>query len=259
MKYNPIKIKKRYDKIADEEDIQEKGKSLRTEIPRELIMRYLKSTDNVLDAGGGTGVNAIAMAKKCKNVTLLDISRRIIEKARKNVIKAKLLNKIDLVEGDIIDLKKFNDREFSFIVCVGDSISYVLNERFRAMKELIRVAKRGAIIFIGCDSKYGFMRNYLEKGDLNEVIKINETHETYCGMGPRTHVYSVEEMKKILEKNKCKILKIFSTPSITDSVDRRKFFSKKKWAKLRKLEMNICDKPELLGIGNHLLFIARKK
>jgi len=28
---------------------------------------------------------------------------------------------------------------------------------------------------------------------------------------------------------------------------------------LKKLEMEICTKPELLGVGNHLLFIAKKK
>lgn len=106
-----------------------------------------------------------------------------------------MLNKIDLFEGDISNLEQFKEGQFSFIVCVGDAISYVLDNRFKAMKELVRVAKRGSILVIGCDSKYGFMRLYLAEGNLNEAIKINKTHETYCGMGPRTHVYSIDEMR----------------------------------------------------------------
>ncbi len=127
------------------------------------------------------------------------------------------------------------------------------------MKELVRVAKRGSILVIGCDSKYGFMRLYLAGGNLNEAIKINKIHETYCGMGPRTHVYSIDEMRELLEKNGCKVLEIVSTPTISDTVDKKQFYEKKKWTKLKKIEMEICTKPELLGVGNHLLFIAKKK
>lgn len=258
MIYNPKKVKKAYDKIADEEDRQEKKLTLRTEIPREFIKKYLKKSDIVLDAGGGTGINAIMMAKKCKRVILFDISTNILKHAEKNIKKARLLKKIDLLEGDISNLEQFKDGQFSFVVCVGDAISYVLDNRFKAMKELVRVVKRGSILVIGCDSKYGFIRLYLVEGDLNEAIKINKIHETYCGMGPRTHVYFINEMRELLEKNGCKVLEIASTPTITDTVDRKKFCDKKKWGKLKKLEMEICTKPELLGVGNYLLFIAKK-
>ena len=259
MKYDPKKVKSRYDEIADEEDRQEKKPTLRTEIPREFIKKYIKKTDVVLDAGGGTGINSIMMAKKAKHVTLIDISTEIVNHAIKNVKNAKLANKVDILEGDISNLKQFKDAQFSFVVCVGDAISYVLENRFKAMKELVRVAKKNSIMIIGCDSKYGFMRQYLKDGDLKEAININKTHETYCGMGPRTHVYAIDEMKQLLEKNGCEVLEIASTPTITDTVDRKQFYEPKKWAKLKKLEMELCTKPELLGIGNHLLFIARKK
>jgi len=258
MKYNSKKVKERYDEIADEEDKQEKDKNLRTEIPREFIKKYLKKSDVVLDAGGGTGINAIMMAKRCKQVHLIDISDEILNKAKENIKNTNLSN-IDISQGDISNLKQFKDEQFSFIVCVGDAISYVLENRFKAMKELTRVAKKGSIMVIGCDSKYGFMRQYLKKGDLNETIKINKTHETYCGMGPRTHVYSIDEMKKLLEKNNCEVLEIASTPTITDTVDRKQFQKPKDWKRLKKLEIELCTKPELLGIGLHLLFIAKKK
>ncbi|NCO27673.1 MAG: hypothetical protein AUJ99_05950 [Caldisericum sp. CG2_30_36_11] len=259
MKYDPDKVKKRYDEIADEEDRQEKKPSLRTEIPREFIKKYIKKTDVVLDAGGGTGINAIMMAKRCKHVTLIDISTEIVNHAIKNVKNAKLSNKIDILERDISDLKQFKDRQFSFVVCVGDAISYVLENRFKAMEELVRIAKKNSILVIGCDSKYGSMRQYLKDGDLEEAIRINKTHETYCGMGPRTHVYDIDEMKQLLEENGCEVLEIASTPTIIDTVDKEQFYEPKKWAKLKKLGIKICTKPELLGIGNHLLFIAKKK
>jgi ubiquinone/menaquinone biosynthesis C-methylase UbiE len=51
---------------------------LRVELPREFIKKYIKKNDIVLDAGGGTGINSIVMAKLCKKVTLLNISPGIL-------------------------------------------------------------------------------------------------------------------------------------------------------------------------------------
>ena len=79
----------------------------------------------VLDAGGGTGLTAILMAQRCTQVTLLDLSPRILELAARNIKNAELTAKIDLVEGDITDLHRFPDAAFSFVVCVGGSLSYV--------------------------------------------------------------------------------------------------------------------------------------
>jgi len=259
MRYNPDKVKKRYDEIADEEDQQEKRQTLRTEIPREFIKRHIRKNDVVLDAGGGTGINSIMMAKIARHVTLIDLSPEIVKRAAKNIREARLSDKIDILEGDISNLKRFKEGQFSFVVCVGDSISYVLENRHKALKELVRVAKKESIIVIGCDSKYGFMRQYLAKGNLDEAISINKTNETYCGMGPRTHVYEIDEMKEMLNKNGCEVLEIASTPTITDTVEKKLFYAPEKWAKLKKLEMDICTKPELLGIGNHLLFVAKKR
>jgi ubiquinone/menaquinone biosynthesis C-methylase UbiE len=74
MIYNPKTIRDAYDQVSEKEDRFEKGFSLRNEIPREFIKKYLGASDVVLDAGGGTGINAIMMASRCKKVTLVDIS-----------------------------------------------------------------------------------------------------------------------------------------------------------------------------------------
>ena len=98
MIYNPKHVKDTYDKIADDEDQKEKTQNLRTKIPREFIKKYIKKTDIVLDAGGGTGINAIMMAKKCKHVSLVDISTEIIHRAKTNVKEAKLFKKVSIIE-----------------------------------------------------------------------------------------------------------------------------------------------------------------
>lgn len=243
MTYDPKKIINSYKKNADREDQAEKGVSLRTEIPREFIKKYLKSDDVVLDAGGGTGINAIMMAQRCSRVTLLDITPRILRLAEKNIEEAGLSDKIDLVEGDISDLIQFQDGQFTFTVCVGDAISYVLEKRFKAMSELARVTQIGSILIIGCDSKFGFLRMKLSIGKFDEAQEIFESNETYCGMGPRTHLYTVDEMKSLLEGNGCRVMETASTPSVSNTFDTSFYYEHGMWDKLKALELEICTKP----------------
>ncbi|MFL7794227.1 MAG: class I SAM-dependent methyltransferase [Anaerolineae bacterium] len=264
MSYNPQAIKEAYNQAAEEEDQAEKQPSLRTEIPREFIKRYLKPSDLVLDAGGGTGINAIMMAQQCKKVTLLDITPRILELAAANIENAGLMDAIDVIEGDITDLGQFSNWAFSFVVCVGDSISYVLDKRECAVNELVRVARPGSVLIIGCDSKYGFIGLHLRNNLLDKAIEIYETSECYS-VGAKTHLYTIEEMTELLESAGCKILEIASTPTLADTIDKHAFFAEldeeafqSKWKKLKALEMQLCIQPELLGIGLHLLFVARK-
>jgi ubiquinone/menaquinone biosynthesis C-methylase UbiE len=258
MTYDPAAVRKAYNQVVEEEDQAEKDRSLRTEIPREFIKRYLKPSDVVLDAGGGTGINAIMMAERCRKVTLLDLSPRVLELAAINIQNAGLTETIDVVEGDITDLTRFKDGTFSFVVCVGDSISYVLDARFTAIRELVRVAEHGSIFVIGCDSKYGFMRLHLSQGLLDEAISIHTTSECYCGMGPKTHLYTVDEMTKLLENAGCEVLEVASTPAFTDTINRDLYSEEEEWEQLKTLELEVCTKSELLGMGHHLLFIARK-
>ena len=168
---------------------------MRVELPREFVIKYLRPDDVVLDAGGGTGINAILMAQRCQRVTLLDITPGILDLARENIAAAGLSARIEVIHGDITNLGRFADGAFSFVLCVGDAISYVLDRRFQAMVELVRVARPGAILIVGCDSKLGFLRLMLRRGLLDEALAIHKTGECRCGMGPRTHLYTVAEMR----------------------------------------------------------------
>jgi ubiquinone/menaquinone biosynthesis C-methylase UbiE len=158
MGYNPEAVREAYDEIAEREDQFEKSFSLRNAIPREFIKRYLSASDVVLDAGGGSGINAIMMARCCQRVTLVDISPRLLDLAATNIQTAGLTDKIDLMEGDISHLEHLGDAAFSFVTCLGGTLSYVRDRGRQALQELVRVARPGAVLIIGCDSRYGFVR-----------------------------------------------------------------------------------------------------
>ena len=127
------------------------------------------------------------------------------------------LRTVELVRGDITDLRRFDDGSFSFLLCVGDAISYVRDKRFEALRELVRVVREGSILIVGCDSRLGFLRLKLAQGELDEALAIAESGECFCGMGPRTHLYTVDEMTAMLEAAGCDVLEIASTPTFADT------------------------------------------
>lgn len=145
MNYHAESIRRAVGQIAERKDELEKTPFLRNEIPREFIKRYLELSDVVLDAGG-TGINAIMMARVCKRVTLIGISPKVLKLAEANVNRAGLAAKIDLGEADITDLGRFEDGQFSFVICVGGALSHVLDKNRQAMGKLVRVARKVDLI-----------------------------------------------------------------------------------------------------------------
>lgn len=260
-RYNPKRIQDQYNKVAKREDEGEKRKySLRNQMPRYSISKLVKKNMKVLDAGGGSGINSILMAKKGAKITLLDLSDRLLEIARKNIKKAKQEKNITVIHGDITNLSLFRNNSFDLVVCAGDSLSYVLSGRFKAIKELVRVCKHGKKLILGCDGKYGFMALNLHEGHLKEALSILKTNETIDGMGAKTHLYTIEEMKNLLEKNNCKLLEYLSMPSIAYEYSKtfKQYKNPKDWKKLLELELQISSNSHIAGAGIHLLFIAQK-
>ena len=198
------------------------------------------------------------MAGLCQKV-LLDLTPAILALSSKNVAAAGVSGTVDLVQGDITDLSRFDDGSFSFLLCVGDAISYVLDKRFEALRELVRVVREGSILIVGCDSRLGFMRLKLAQGEIDEVLAIAESPECFCGMGPRTHLYTADEMTAMLGAAGCDVIEIASTPTFADTLDADQYSTPAELAKLKALELEMCTRKELLGMGLHLLFVARKR
>lgn len=259
--YNREALREAYDEIAAVEDGFEKGFSLRNEIPREFIRKYLKASDIALDAGGGTGINATMMAQRCKRVTLVDLSPRVLELALANTRDAGLTEKITLVEGDVSDLAQFGDEEFSFVVCIGGVLSYLLDKGQAAVRELVRVARKDAALIIGCDSKYGFVRWLLNEtesgGQLDAALGVYQAGEYQAGKNVFARLYTVRELVALVEGEGCEIVEVASTPILVDTWDQSTYPIEEQ-RKLKSLELKVCTVPELLGVGHHLFCVARK-
>ncbi len=248
----PLKenIIREYSERVEIENKSERDRDLRVDIPRKWIQKYIQPRDEVLDAGGGTGLNAMIMAKLCRQVFLMDLTPAILAKAKDNIAH---ITNISLSLGDVQNIP-FSSETFHLTVCLGDAISYVLDQREQAFDELTRVTRKNGILIIGCNSKYGLIRRRLAENDIAGALKIYQTNQTQCVMGPKTHLYTVAEGHRYLRDRGCRIV---STSSTLTFVDSDRDIPDKQWQELINHELTHSHEAEWLG-GEHLIFIARK-
>ena len=89
----------------------------RRRIPGKIISRLKpQKTDVILDIGGGTGYNSIRVKKACRRVIVLDISWKMLRRAKKHP-------QIELVLGDARMLP-FKKKSFDAVMAV-DSLHHI--------------------------------------------------------------------------------------------------------------------------------------
>lgn len=107
----------------------------------ENIARWLKPKpgEQLLDLGGGTGMNVPALVKRGAEVTVLDASRDMLRQARAKGVPA------HLKLGDARELP-FPEEQFDGAIC-SDAWHHMVQQD-RVAKELARVLKPGGRVVI---------------------------------------------------------------------------------------------------------------
>ncbi|MCC7415792.1 MAG: methyltransferase domain-containing protein [Acidobacteria bacterium] len=103
----------------------------------------IRSGDRVLEVGVGTGVNLSLYPRDCA-VTGVDLSSKMLEKARKRVIRKGLRN-VRLAEMDAANLR-FADHSFDLVY--APYVISVVPDPVAVTREMLRVCKPGGRIVI---------------------------------------------------------------------------------------------------------------
>ncbi len=167
------------------------------------IRRFVpkKKTATILDAGGGTGIWAIELAKMGYQVTLTDISKGIQEKVK----ELALGKQIKIVTSNICDMAEFPNGCFDMALCEGDPISYCGDYK-KALAEVVRVTKPGGVVIASVDSRMSALNWLSKEGDRDGVEKLLKTGEvlmpTKIGkLAYPIHAFTTGELKGLFQFN----------------------------------------------------------
>ncbi len=129
----------------------------------DYLATHLPESGHVLDVGGAAGRYACWLAERGFDVTLIDLSERQVELARKNAEERGFDAKISAEQGDVRDLR-FADGSFDAVCCLGGPLSHVVDddERATAMAELRRVARHDSPVFVSVISRFAAIQDILK-------------------------------------------------------------------------------------------------
>lgn len=236
-----------------------------------FLKKYLPKKGTILDAGGGPGRYSIELAKLGYNVILLDYVPENLELAKIKLKKEKVQHKIkNIIEGSITDLSNFKSESFDAVLCLGGPLSHVHpnKKRKKAVKELIRVAKKSAPIFISVMGKFGTISRFHkwidEIKDTPHFRKFYVKGDDYQWHGGKAyaHFFEVDELKSLFA-NKVKFLENVGLEGLASPCQKEinKMAKKepKAWKNWLEMHNKNCTNKEVAEFSLHFLIIGRKK
>ncbi|MFM7201000.1 MAG: class I SAM-dependent methyltransferase [Myxococcota bacterium] len=166
----------------------------------------------ILDAGGGGGKFSARFAALGHAVTVLDLSPGMVELARQKLEAEGLATLASFVVGNVLALP-FPDASFDLVFCEGDPVSYCLEQYPRAMAELVRVARPGAPVILGVDSRYDHLvLGALQAEDKTGALALMNSGRSTCPYGLPVHTFTFEELHAGMHQAGAVVDEIFGKP-----------------------------------------------
>lgn len=157
----------------------------------ELIWNELKPGDHVLEIATGTGIIALEISRKVKEVTATDISGPMIDIAKEKAEKAGIDN-IDFSIQSGYALPFDGGR---FDVCIVANALHVMKEPEKCLKEIARVLKADGLLITPT-----FCHGETFKARIISRIMEFSGFKAY-------HKYTIQEFADVVEKSGFRILK----------------------------------------------------
>ena len=165
MSYNPEIPRNRYDNYGDHEwtRLERDGHGeLLYQVHHEILTRYIKPADKVLEIGAGSGRYTKDIVAMCAELTVADISSHQIEFNKAKMCEFAVIDKIKAFHVlDVLDMGIFEDSSFDCVVCIGGVINYLLDKEKDGIQEMLRVLKPNGILIVGTMSFIGAALYYL--------------------------------------------------------------------------------------------------
>ncbi|WP_438351131.1 class I SAM-dependent methyltransferase [Paenibacillus sp. FA6] len=240
------------------------------------IRQYLPVKGRILDNGAGPGKYAIALAQQGYQMTLTDLTPKLVEIAKEKAYQYSVDSLFDGFHvADARDLSQFVDESFDASLMLGPM--YHLQDeidRRTAVQELHRVTKSGSYVFVAFRSRTNhalaslLSPNHWKPNDnmnaIQEFMNNGSFNHTDEGRYTGAYFYNVEDINPFMESNGFQSIHLIGSTNIGAILNEEQLsYWKQKgteeYAQLVDLLIQTAQDPALLGISSHLLYIGRKK
>jgi len=235
-----------------------------------FLTKYLPEGGLILDAGGGPGRYTIELAKRGYDVVLLDMVPEMLRLAERKVKRDGVKRRVkQIIEGSIEDLSMFRDETFDSVLCLGAPLGHILERqrREKAAKELVRVAKKDAPLFVSVISRLGLLKTLLIRfqDDIHQAknqLEIGDYIPGVHGEGfTAAHWFLPEELRDLFEAQGVEVLEMAGLEGLSSHHPKetnRLSKDEEKWKIWMEVIMKTCTYPGVVGCSEHFLLVGRK-
>lgn len=242
--------------------LNEPWNRLRYTICRANLSRHLPPGHlNILDAGGGSGSDAIPLAQEGHRVTLLDYSEQMLNEARRAAEAQGVIHHMTFHHASLFDLSDlFPQPAFDVVIC-HNVIQYV-DDMAGAVQAVCKPLKPGGVASIININRYSdTLQAALLRHDLDEALSNINIHASYTPLFDATlHRCSGEEMIDALEAAGCALLGHYGVRCVNDYIANNDLkYDPTFYARLEQLELALTDQYPYYLIARFFQLIGRKK
>lgn len=240
------------------------------------IKSMLPQSGHILDNGAGPGKYAMELAKHSYDVTLTDLTPRLVQLAREKAAELGLMERYrGFHTANATNLSLFPSEHFDASLMLGPLYHLQqLEERNLAAKELYRVTRRGGYVFVAFMSRTRHLLTSLaypqswKPTDNMEAIRafldsgiFNHSDE---GRFTGVYYYNIEDIKPFMEAHGFDTVKLIGSSSIAgglggEQLDYWRSRGEKEYTNFVQLVCESAEDVHLLGASSHLLYIGVKK
>lgn len=243
---------------SDESSRLTKSKAAQVEffINVRFIEKYLTPGAKILDIGAGAGEYSLYFARKGYDVSALEL-------ADSNIIafKMKLTPQahVKLLQGNALDLSCYADESFDIVLLFGPLYHLHADaDKLRCLEEAKRVCKANGKIFIA------FISNDIV------ILTMQQEHPEYLLQGAYDKetfrlydfpfvFHTMDRCRALLQEGGINILHEVASDGVSELIKQTiNCMDEATFQQYLQYHFHLCEKPECIGMSNHLLFVGSK-
>ncbi len=221
------------------------------------IEEHLAPGSRILDIGAGTGAYSLYFAEKGHRVSALELADSNIA-----VFRSKLRPglPVELVQGNALDLCRYPDAAFDAVLVFGPLYHLHSEEdRLRCIQEAKRVCKPGGMLF------FSFISNdivilTMQQAQPDYLLRGAYDKETFRLVDFPFVFHTVDACRALLGKAGITPIQELAADGLSELLaEMINAMDPETYRQYLRYHFYLAQKPETLGMSNHLLFVAKNE
>lgn len=253
-------IEEFYSKYDEDKRLNSKNHLPEYLITMKYIEKYLFPGAKIAEIGAGTGRYSVALAEKGYAVTAVELVQHNIGIFEK---KLKPHHDIKIYQGNAVDLSFLESSAYDIVLLLGPMYHlFTLEEKHRALREAIRIAKTGGVIYAAyCNSDTTMYKMFYKRRILEYVEKYGMDEEYHAASSPNEVfcLYKKPEIDALMRAYNVTRLHFVGVDMLSYLYDNKlNRLNKREFAEYMKFLNAICEREDCVGLSIHMLDIFRK-